>query len=362
MPTGRISRKIYEGLVSARKFDQYHRPQSTKLSEAEQLIADMKATFGNVGAAGDDADEDEDDGKPKIKPLVTPKWVIGYKQDEHGPPGLAPPRNGVLNSEGNEHFYSYDGLWKDGKMHGAGTYKFADGMLYVGHFVNGQPEGEGKAQYPGGTTYNGHWKNGKHDGGGRMEYASGSTYDGIWKEGRRQGEGTLKFASGVTYRGHFNLGRYHGRGELHSPTTGFTYVGTWHAGFINGPGALVWPDGTRDTRNWVTTGGMTIRQVIDFALAEKATDAAKRTRERDQAFSVRLAVKLKAYVENVKSDIALEREEKALEAEAERRAQIAERKKKSDELRERALAMLAKSADDGAGDIVNSKKDAADDI
>ena len=46
MPTGRISRKIYEGLVSARKFDQYHRPQSTKLSEAEQLIADMKATFG----------------------------------------------------------------------------------------------------------------------------------------------------------------------------------------------------------------------------------------------------------------------------------------------------------------------------
>ena len=83
---------------------------------------------------------------------MTPKWVIGYKEGARASWPRA-PRNNVLNSEGNEHHYSYDGLWKDGKPHGGGRYKFADGCLYVG--VLGRENltpAKGKAQYPGGTV------------------------------------------------------------------------------------------------------------------------------------------------------------------------------------------------------------------
>ncbi|KAH8099163.1 hypothetical protein JL720_2144 [Aureococcus anophagefferens] len=366
-PTGRVSRKIYHELVSVRKFDQYNRPQSTKLSDAEQLIADMQRTLGGgeaaaaadapPAAAGDAAKEAQ-----AVQPLVTPKWVIGYKKEQFGPPGLAPPRNGVLNSEGNEHFYSYDGLWEAGRMHGFGRYKFADGMLYSGGFKNGLPDGEGSAWYPGGTKYKGHWRDGLHEGTGVMTYATGSTYDGYWKDGKRQGEGKLTFASGTVYEGHFWLGKYHGRGRVTSPTTGFEFVGSFHRGFVNGPGALVWPDGERDTRNWASYGGMTLKQLIEYALQEKAEKAAKKTKERDAAFSVRLAVRLQDYVTSVRDDINAEREEKKIEAEATRRALVQERKEKARELREKALASLSAAADEATGAEADANFDAAAEI
>ena len=78
---------------------------------------------------------------------------------------------------------------------------------------------------------------------------------------------------------------------------------------------LVYPDGTRDTRDWNQNNGMTFKECIEFALAEKAKDAARRTQDRDAAFAVRLAVKLND-VESVKETIALKREEAALEAES----------------------------------------------
>ena len=35
----------------------------------------------------------------------------------------------MLNSEGNEIFFSYDGNWKDGRLHGRGKYLYEDGMF-----------------------------------------------------------------------------------------------------------------------------------------------------------------------------------------------------------------------------------------
>ncbi|KAK7238418.1 MORN repeat-containing protein [Aureococcus anophagefferens] len=346
-PTGRVSRKIYHELVSVRKFDH------ARSAAARRPRRDARAP----AAAGDAAKEAQ-----AVQPLVTPKWVIGYKKEQFGPPGLAPPRNGVLNSEGNEHFYSYDGLWEAGRMHGFGRYKFADGMLYSGGFKNGLPDGEGSAWYPGGTKYKGHWRDGLHEGTGVMTYATGSTYDGYWKDGKRQGEGKLTFASGTVYEGHFWLGKYHGRGRVTSPTTGFEFVGSFHRGFVNGPGALVWPDGERDTRNWASYGGMTLKQLIEYALQEKAEKAAKKTKERDAAFSVRLAVRLQDYVTSVRDDINAEREEKKIEAEATRRALVQERKEKARELREKALASLSAAADEATGAEADANFDAAAEI
>ena len=248
-------------------------------------------------------------------------------------------------------------LYDDGE-----SYKFADGMLYSGGFKNGLPDGEGSAWYPGGTKYKGHWRDGLHEGTGVMTYATGSTYDGYWKDGKRQGEGKLTFASGTVYEGHFWLGKYHGRGRVTSPTTGFEFVGSFHRGFVNGPGALVWPDGERDTRNWASYGGMTLKQLIEYALQEKAEKAAKKTKERDAAFSVRLAVRLQDYVTSVRDDINAEREEKKIEAEATRRALVQERKEKARELREKALASLSAAADEATGAEADANFDAAAEI
>jgi len=356
MPKGAVSDHIYQDLIKARQFDRYHRPHSERLTKEEEQQTQLQDTMGALAAAL------SPDKNATKKPLVTPKWVIGYKKEEHGPPGLAPPRNGVLNSEGNEHYYSYDGLWQDGKMHGGGRYKFADGHLHVGVYKDGKAHGEGTAQYPGGTLYRGHWRFGKLDGEGKCTYETGSIYDGQWKEGKRHGEGLLTMPSGVTYSGDFYRGKYHGRGELTLPTTGYSFIGTFRAGRINGPGALVYPDGSRDTREWSKEGGMTMKEVVEHALQEKARDAERKTRDRDAAFAIRLAVKLNTYVESVKEAIALKREEVALEKERLHREEVNEKKKRQAEMHEKALQMLAKSADDEAEDIVATTKDATEEI
>ena len=52
---------------------------------------------------------------------------------------------------------SYQGEWKDGKMHGIGTFKWRDDSEYEGSYVNGQKEGYGKYLWPDGSTYEGNW-------------------------------------------------------------------------------------------------------------------------------------------------------------------------------------------------------------
>lgn len=48
-------------------------------------------------------------------------------------------------------------------MHGYGTYRFADGMVYEGVMRNNWPCGEGTAQYRNGTVYEGGWNDGKYE-------------------------------------------------------------------------------------------------------------------------------------------------------------------------------------------------------
>ena len=90
--------------------------------------------------------------------------------------------------------------------------------------------------------------------------------------------------------------------------------------------------------------------------------AAKKTKERDAAFSVRLAVRLQDYVTSVRDDINAEREEKKIEAEATRRALVQERKEKARELREKALASLSAAADEATGAEADANFDAAAEI
>jgi hypothetical protein len=70
------------------------------------------------------------------KKFRTPDEDVGFSARQFGPPGLAEPLL-VSNSLGNHRFHSYKGSWRRGRMHGAGTYRFADDTEYVGQWHEG---------------------------------------------------------------------------------------------------------------------------------------------------------------------------------------------------------------------------------
>jgi hypothetical protein len=91
-----------------------------------------------------------------------------------------------LHLHGNE----YKGEWENGKMHGNGIMKFADGDVY---------EGE--------------WENGKEHGSGVMTFADrfdGYVYEGAWENGKMNGIGVMKLAGVDVYRGEFENGNIRG--------------------------------------------------------------------------------------------------------------------------------------------------------
>lgn len=83
--------------------------------------------------------------------------------------GQAKHQNNILNSEGNETYFSYDGDWLDGKMHGIGIYQFMDGHRYEGGFREGQMKGHCTVVYPCGAVYQGFFSDNLFHGEGRYE-------------------------------------------------------------------------------------------------------------------------------------------------------------------------------------------------
>ncbi|CAM9976201.1 unnamed protein product, partial [Phaeothamnion confervicola] len=163
----------------------------------------------------------------------------------YGPPGQAPPLRNVPQSEGNHAYFTYTGQWKNGRMHGFGTYRYTDGTVYVGHMRDGWPDGPGKATYADGSEYDGEWKAGRHHGQGTFRYASGSIYAGGWADGRRHGRGRLTYQSGTTCVGDFVGGAMHGRARYASKNLGVAYDGSWERGGIAGYGTLTMPNGEK---------------------------------------------------------------------------------------------------------------------
>ncbi len=72
----------------------------------------------------------------------------------------------------------YTGECKKGLAHGQGTSQGID--LYTGSFRFGLPQGIGTYTWADGSRFEGHWSKGMKDGGGKM-VTKDSTYTGIWK-------------------------------------------------------------------------------------------------------------------------------------------------------------------------------------
>ena len=96
----------------------------------------------------------------------------------------------------------YEGGYRDGRMHGHGTYTWADGEGYEGGYRDGKEHGHGTYTWASGDLYEGEYRDGKEHGWGIYTAADGRRYEGEWRDGcfeqngRRAWVGTTKAACG----------------------------------------------------------------------------------------------------------------------------------------------------------------------
>eukprot|EP00038_Savillea_parva_P006528 m.164345 g.164345 ORF g.164345 m.164345 type:complete len:155 (-) comp12408_c0_seq1:634-1098(-) len=87
----------------------------------------------------------------------------------------------------------YRGQWNgEGKRHGLGLLKFADGTEYAGDFENGMNHGFGVLTFPDKSSYAGEFKDGVYDGHG-VFCKDETKYEGEFKDGKVDGSGKITF-------------------------------------------------------------------------------------------------------------------------------------------------------------------------
>ncbi|XP_068165024.1 alsin isoform X2 [Antennarius striatus] len=144
---------------------------------------------------------------------------------------------------------TYDGRWLAGKPNGRGVLKWPDGRLYTGMFKNGLEDGFGEFIAPNKTLskndhYQGHWKDGKMHGLGTYRYASGEVYDGSFQDSMRHGHGVLRSgklntSSPSVFIGQWLQDKKTGYGVFDDITKGEKYMGMWQEHLRQGTGVVV---------------------------------------------------------------------------------------------------------------------------
>ncbi|XP_030006777.1 alsin isoform X3 [Sphaeramia orbicularis] len=132
---------------------------------------------------------------------------------------------------------TYEGRWLNGKPNGRGVLKWPDGRIYTGLFKNGLEDGFGEFLSPNKTLnkndhYQGYWKEGKMNGLGTYRYASGEVYDGSFQDGMRHGHGMLRTgklntSSPSVFIGQWLHDKKTGYGVFDDITKGEKYMGMW---------------------------------------------------------------------------------------------------------------------------------------
>ncbi|CAJ1087719.1 alsin isoform X2 [Xyrichtys novacula] len=143
----------------------------------------------------------------------------------------------------------YEGRWLTGKPHGRGVLKWPDGRVYTGSFKSGLEDGFGEFVAPNKTLnkndhYQGHWRDGKMHGPGTYRYASGEVYDGSFQDGLRHGHGMLRSgklntSSPSVFIGQWQQDKKAGYGVFDDITKGEKYMGTWQDNQRQGTGVVV---------------------------------------------------------------------------------------------------------------------------
>ena len=138
----------------------------------------------------------------------------------------------------------YVGEYRDGKRNGQGTYTFADDGQYVGEFRDNKMHGQGTLTWLDGAQYIGEFRDGERNGQGIATYASGDKYVGEWKDGNKHGQGTYTWVEGDKYVGEYRDGKQHGQGT-YTFTNGSKYVGEHRDDKRRGQGTFTWANGDK---------------------------------------------------------------------------------------------------------------------
>uniref|UniRef100_A0A8C2BMX5 Alsin Rho guanine nucleotide exchange factor ALS2 b n=1 Tax=Cyprinus carpio TaxID=7962 RepID=A0A8C2BMX5_CYPCA len=143
----------------------------------------------------------------------------------------------------------YQGQWKDGKMHGFGTFRYASGEIYEGSFLDNMRHGHGmlrsgKLSSTSPSVFIGQWQNDKKSGYGVFDdITRGEKYMGMWLDDQRQGNGVVVTQFGLYYEGAFNNNKMMGTGVLLSEDD-TTFEGEFSEDWtLNGKGVLTMPNG-----------------------------------------------------------------------------------------------------------------------
>uniref|UniRef100_A0A672T3F3 Alsin Rho guanine nucleotide exchange factor ALS2 n=1 Tax=Sinocyclocheilus grahami TaxID=75366 RepID=A0A672T3F3_SINGR len=144
---------------------------------------------------------------------------------------------------------TYEGRWVSGKPHGRGVVKWPDGRMYTGTFKNGLEDGFGDYVVPNKNLnscdhYQGQWKDGKIYGFGTFRYASGEIYEGSFQDNMRHGHGMLRSGklnstSPSVFIGQWQYDKKSGYGVFDDITRGEKYMGMWLDDQRQGNGVVV---------------------------------------------------------------------------------------------------------------------------
>ncbi|XP_030642141.1 alsin [Chanos chanos] len=175
--------------------------------------------------------------------------VLGVNGSPRAEPPVSRTATHTFTKEGRLKDATYEGRWLTGKPHGRGTLKWPDGRVYCGAFRNGLEDGFGDYMIPNKTfnkcdRYQGHWKEGKMHGFGTFWYATGEVYEGLFQENQRHGYGMLNSSrlsspSSSVFVGQWVLDKKTGYGVFDDISRGEKYMGMWLDDQRQGTGVVV---------------------------------------------------------------------------------------------------------------------------
>ncbi|XP_067264917.1 alsin isoform X4 [Chanodichthys erythropterus] len=174
----------------------------------------------------------------------------GSRSSQNGDPPVSRTSTYTFSKEGRLKDALYEGRWLSGKPHGKGILKWPDGTVYCGTFKNGLEDGFGDYMMPNTTLnkfdrYQGHWKEGKMHGFGTYWHASGEVYEGLFRENMRHGHGMLRSgkmaspSSSSVFVGQWVQGKRTGYGVCDDFSRGEKYMGIWLDDQRHGDGVVI---------------------------------------------------------------------------------------------------------------------------
>ena len=228
----RIRLPNHETATEARNFFFFDIFLSNLLWTVEIAMSDSRNSWGKRGREQADAPDWRDDHERNLRPRRLPQY---------------PQQETKLRSERLKYpyvlFEDRTGGQDDGK--------------YEGEFQGYQRHGKGKMVYKNGDVYDGYWKDGLLHGHGTYTKSGGNeTYSGNYVNGVLQGKVTCYSKSGAyeqIYEGEFRDGLFEGKGvekTMYDDSLLARYEGRWERDLKHGKGQMHYEDGSLFVGRW----------------------------------------------------------------------------------------------------------------